>query len=218
MNKRSSKTTAVASGVRAACAANSAGKVAGVASPGSATSCACECASECAKEWPVSFQSPQDGVALGHVQDRQRPQRPVRIGNHPLQQPNSRAPSASTVVRSNRSLAYSSTPSIPAGAPSAARRSTSPTERSNFALATATGCAEPAAPAVPTRRRLAGLERQHHLEQRVPRQRPRRIEHLDQTLERQIRMAIGAGSSPAPARSVPGTPGCPRCRCAAPAC
>ncbi len=35
------------------------------------------------------------------------------------------------------------------------------------------------------------LERQHHLEQRVPRQRPRRIEHLDQPLERQIGMAIG---------------------------
>ena len=32
----------------------------------------------------------------------------------------------------------------------------------------------------------AGLERQHHLEQRVPRQRPRRIEHLHQPLERQV--------------------------------
>ncbi|GEM21857.1 hypothetical protein NS2_00960 [Nocardia seriolae NBRC 15557] len=32
------------------------------------------------------------------------------------------------------------------------------------------------------------LERQHHLEQRVPRLRPRRVEHLDQPLERHVRM------------------------------
>ena len=37
----------------------------------------------------------------------------------------------------------------------------------------------------------ARLKRQHHLEQRMPRQRARRIEHLHQPLERQIGMAIG---------------------------
>jgi hypothetical protein len=30
---------------------------------------------------------PQDGVALANVQDRQRPERPIRIGNRALQQP-----------------------------------------------------------------------------------------------------------------------------------
>ena len=39
--------------------------------------------------------------------------------------------------------------------------------------------------------RLARLERQHHLEQRMPRQRPRRVQHLDQPLERQLLMAVG---------------------------
>ena len=39
--------------------------------------------------------------------------------------------------------------------------------------------------------RLARLERQHHLEQRVPRQRPRRVQHLDQPLERQLLVAVG---------------------------
>ena len=35
------------------------------------------------------------------------------------------------------------------------------------------------------------LERQHHLEQRMPRQRARRVEHLDQPLERQLLVAVG---------------------------
>jgi hypothetical protein len=49
----------------------------------------------------------------------------------------------------NRSLAYSSTPSMPPGVPSGSRRSTSPTDRSNFALAVAIGCGVTAAPAAP---------------------------------------------------------------------
>ena len=51
----------------------------------------------------------------------------------------SRAASASTLARSNRSVAYSITPQIPAGAPSAARSSPRLTDRSNLALAVATG-------------------------------------------------------------------------------
>ena len=50
----------------------------------------------------------------------------------------SRPAIASTLERSNRSLAYSSAPSIPAGLPSAPRRSTRLSDRSNFALAVAT--------------------------------------------------------------------------------
>jgi hypothetical protein len=52
----------------------------------------------------------------------------------------------STVALSNRSLAYSSTPSIPPGVPSGSLRSTSPTDRSNFALAVAIGCGVTASP------------------------------------------------------------------------
>ena len=51
----------------------------------------------------------------------------------------SRSPSVSTLAASNRSLAYSSTPLIPAGVPSAARRSPRPTDRSNLALAIVIG-------------------------------------------------------------------------------
>ena len=36
-----------------------------------------------------------------------------------------------------------------------------------------------------------GLERQHHLEQRMPRQRPRRVQRLNQPLERQVLMRVG---------------------------
>ena len=35
------------------------------------------------------------------------------------------------------------------------------------------------------------LERQHDLEQRVPRQRARRVQHLDQPLERQVLVRVG---------------------------
>ena len=131
------------------------------------------------------------------------------------------APSASTVPRSNRSAAYSSTPVSPAGSPVAERCSASATDRSNLEVAAATACGSTVSPgsvssaARPVRR----LERQHHLEQRMPRQRPRRIEHLDQPLERKLGMRIGrkvAGS--APGRSARRTSDCPTCRCAAPAC
>ena len=69
MSVRSSNTTATASGVRAACAANSAGRVAG------ATGCV------------VSFQAAQDGVALGALQDRQVAQRLCGVRHRGLQQP-----------------------------------------------------------------------------------------------------------------------------------
>ena len=118
----------------------------------------------------------------------------------------SRAPSASTVAASNRSLAYSSTPSIPAGAPSAAapldeRQPTGRTSRSPSRPAAAStaspGSSSAAGPPASPR-----LERQHHLEQRMPRQRPRRIEHLDQPLERQLRHGHRPqGCRPAPGRS-----------------
>src|SRR4249920_946322 len=51
---------------------------------------------------------------------------------------------------------------------------------------------------IKARRRIV-LERQHHLEQRMVRQRSCRVEHLNQPLKRQLRMAVGqkiAGANP----------------------
>ena len=48
--------------------------------------------------------------------------------------------------------------------------------------------------------RRCGLERQHDLEQRMPRQRTRRVQHLDQPLERQVLVRVGGeigGADPA---------------------
>ena len=73
--------------------------------------------------------------------------------------------------------------------PSAARCSARLTDRSNFALALATGFERRPQPGkLKAQRRRVVLERQHHLEQRMPRQRPRRVEHLHQPLERQLLM------------------------------
>ena len=147
------------------------------------------------------------------VQDRQAAERPAGVRDRGLQQPDEpRADAPRRVASSNRSLAYSSTPSMPAGVPSAARRSISPSDRSNFALAVATGCGVDRKPRQLQRRGagLARLERQHHLEQRMPRQRPRRVEHLDQPLERQLLMRVGRKvARPAPGRSARGSSGCP---------
>ena len=60
----------------------------------------------------------------------------------------------------------------------------------------------PQGPAAPARRRRVVLERQHHLEQRMPRQRPRRVEHLDQPLERHVLVA----RRPQDCRRAPGRP------------
>src|ERR1700730_16342408 len=62
---------------------------------------------------------------------------------------------ASTVSRSNRSVAYSITPDIPAGVPSAPRSSLTLTARSNLAVAVATGSNRVASPG--TSKRAAAL-------------------------------------------------------------
>ena len=132
----------------------------------------------------------------------------------------SRAPSASTVAASNRSLAYSSTPSMPAGAPSArAAPPARPTDRTSRSPPRPAAARTASPGSSSSAARLAGLERQHHLEQRVPRQRPRRVEHLDQPLERQIRHGHRPQGCVPRTRPISSRkPGCPRCRCAAPAC
>ena len=105
-------------------------------------------------------------------------------------------------------------------APSAARRSISPTDRSNFALAVATGCGRTASPG------------------RSSPPPPRSASNASITWNSGCRDSDRAGLSTstsrsngrswhghrpqgcrrAPGRSARGSPGCPTCRCAAPAC
>ena len=169
-------------------------------------------ASECA-ECAVSFQrrrmvSRSAGSRIGSAPSARSGSATARL-QQPDQPPR---PAPRRVAASNRSLAYSSTPvdpgrravgSAPLDQPDRqvelrARRS-SPAPRPPQA---------PAAPARAARRRR--LERQHHLEQRMPRQRPRRIEHLDQPLERQILHGHRPqGCRPAPAPISSRNPGLP---------
>ena len=148
--------------------------------------------------------APQDGVALGLTQDRQACRAPAPASaTAPPAAGSAARPAPQHVAASNRSLAYSSTPSMPGrravgGAPldqpdrqvelRARGRDRLRRDRKPRQL-------EPAVAAL-------RLERQHHLEQRVPRQRPRRVEHLDQPLERQLRH----GHRPQGCRPAPGRP------------
>src|SRR5216684_1294426 len=143
-SRHSANTTATAAGVRATWAANSAGSVA----QGSA--------------WAVSFQprrilSRSAGARMSRLPIGRPGSSTAAVSSR-----TSRSASPATLPRSNRSVAYSTTPSIPAGEPSPARRSARLTDRSNLALAVATGS-----------------------------KRARRIEHLDQPLERKLLLAIG---------------------------
>ena len=101
----------------------------------------------CARNAPVSFQTRRMVSRSAASRIDSAPSAPVRIAQPPPPAAGSAArPAPRRVAASNRSLAYSSTPSMPAGVPSAARRSISPTDRSNFALAVATGCGSTASP------------------------------------------------------------------------
>ena len=82
----------------------------------------------------------QDGAALGGAENVEAADRPLGIGNGRLEQSNEAALAiASALARSNRSVAYSRLPAIPAGEPSAPRCSARLSDRSNLALALATG-------------------------------------------------------------------------------
>src|SRR5262245_31285854 len=116
-----SNTTATASGVAAACAANSCGSVA----PGSARSVAFH---SCRIVW----RSAADRISS-------RPIETSGAATAASSSRTSRPASASTLPRSNRSLAYSITPLSPPALPSAVRSSAKLTDKSNFALAPATG-------------------------------------------------------------------------------
>ena len=100
-----------------------------------------------------------------------------------------------------------------------ARCSARLSDRSNLALAVSTGsngCRQPRQ--LEAGRRVV-LQRQHHLEQRMPRQRARRVEHLHQPLERQVLVAVGRQIGRAhPRDQLARSSDCRTCRCAAPGC
>ena len=163
----------------------------------------------------------QDGVPLGRGQDVEAADRPVRLPQPP---PPAAAPAGPPSPprwhdRTGR-WRIRCAPSSPSGR-AVALRAARPrlTERSNLALAVATGSRAAPRPGSSSAGSGIVLQRQHDLEQRMARQRARRVEHLDQALERQILMAIGGeiGAS-ARGRSGRASSGCQRCRCAAPGC
>ena len=174
MRLSSSNTTATASGVRATWAANSSGKVAdGIARAVSFQPCRMvwRSSGERISRLPIA----RSGSAITASSSRM-----------------SRPASASMLARSNRSVAYSSTPWMPAGEPSEARCSPRLTDKSNLARRGGDRLEARDQPRqlLEADRRVV-LQRQHHLEQGMPRQRARRVEHLHQPLERQILVAVG---------------------------
>ena len=143
----------------------------------------------------------------------------------PGRQPRPPADAAAAPPEPRRLRARTGRWSIPArpqarpATPSAERCSTRLSARSNFAARAGNRLharRKPGKLRYPGRRLL---ERQHHLEQRMPRQRARRVQHLDQPLKRQLGMAVGRqGCRPAPDRSAAEQTADPTCRSAAPAC
>ena len=73
---------------------------------------------------------PQQGLPFGSAENVQPPDSPIGLCNRCRQQPTSRSPSAATLSPSNRSVAYSITPLIPAGKPAAVRCSATLSVRS----------------------------------------------------------------------------------------
>ena len=134
----------------------------------------------------------QDGVALRRGQNVEAADRPVGMLRPP---PPAAAPAAPPAPRRWRGRTgrwrIRARPSIPAGVPSAPRCSPRLSDRSNLAVAVATGSNAARQPRQVEADRGVVLERQHHLEQRMAGQRARRVEHLDQPLERQVLMAVG---------------------------
>ena len=104
----------------------------------------------------------------------------------------SRAAIASTVAALEQVAGvFQRCPSIPAGVPSAPRRSARLRTGRTWRWRWRPARTPPPARQARGRRLRVVLQHQHHLEQRMPRQRARRVEHLDQPLERQLLVAVG---------------------------
>ena len=134
------------------------------------------------------------------VRDR-RPRPPAAERRRPA--------SASTLARSNRSVAYSSTPSSPAGG--RPRRAARQAQRQVELGAAVVDRLEPQPSAPATREaapaRCSATPASPGTADAA--QRARRVEHLDQPLERQVLVAVGGQvASPAPARAARGSSDC----------
>ena len=141
----------------------------------------------------MALKPSQDGRALCVVQDRQAAERTRRVGHRGGQQPDQPLPdglNGAAVEQVGRVFQHAGEPRGLAGGRALFRECDRQVElrgrgRNRMRLDREARKREPGP------RPVGRLERQHHLEQRMPRQRARRIEHLHQTLERQLRMRIG---------------------------
>ncbi len=141
--------------------------------------------------------------------------RPGRRSPRPARRTN-RSTSRSAVSRSNRSAAYSRPSCRRRPSP---RRSARTTVRSNFGRRRRRPLRVGREPGQVTAGRAPVLEGEHHLEQRVPRQRPLGVQLLDEPLERhvlvRVRREVGLAH---PGEQLAEASGRRRGRCAAPAC
>ena len=189
-----SNTTAVASGVRAACASNS-------SRHGGRPARHARCRSSRAG-WSRARSAPRmSRLPTARARVRQPPP-PAAASSR------ARAPPRWPLEQVGGVL---NRPAIPPACRPPSRSSVRLSDRSNLALARRNRL-EPARPAQPASKRgpRIVLERQHHLEQRVLRQRARRVEHLHQPLERHVLVAVGRQVARAhPPRSARASSGLP---------
>src|SRR6476659_6350621 len=134
---------------------------------------------------------PQDGVTLRGAENVEPPDRTIRIGNRTLQQPD-QPPSYRLHARTIEQVAGIFQRSLdprrrPVKTPPLrkARRQVELRARRRYRL-------KPRIKTQKLRPKLrVGLQDKHHLEQRMARQRARRVEHLHQTLKRKLLVAVG---------------------------
>src|SRR6476659_9122730 len=134
---------------------------------------------------------PQDGVTLRGAENVEPPDRTIRIGNRTLQQPN-QPPSYRLHARTIEQVAGVFQRSLdprrrPVKTPPLrkAQRQVELRARRRYRL-------KPRIKTQKLRPKLrVVLQYKHHLEQRMARQRARRVEHLNQTLERKLLVAVG---------------------------
>src|SRR5262249_40007471 len=133
---------------------------------------------------------PQDDLAFFRRQDLNAADRTLRIGNRTLQQPNEPLPeplNAAPLKQVARVFQNPMDPRRRAIFPALfrkAQRQVKLRARPRYLLHTR------AQPGQLKHRLRLVLQHQHHLEQRMPRQRARRVEHLNQALKRQVLLPI----------------------------
>ena len=134
---------------------------------------------------------PQQRVALVRRQDVEPPDRPLRVANHRLQQPNQPRRESLDRRAVEQVGGVFDLPGDRHRRPIAG----APFDKIERQIELGALRMDRMIAGLKTRQRKPGIRRvlqhQHHLEQRMARQRAHRIEHLHQALERQILMAVG---------------------------